>query len=85
MELSVKNDTEESSAKGSYRKLIQYANNLQWDVVKNDEDVKPSSPETDDRVVNAARFRFELESGCYATMVLRELMLTTMSRGNGKC
>ena len=86
VQLSVKNDTEESSAKGSYRKLIQYANNLQWDVVKNDEDIKSSSSqETDDRVVDAARFRFELESGCYATMMLRELMLTTMSRGNGKC
>lgn len=87
VQLSVKNDTEESSAKGSYRKLIQYANNLRWDVdvVANDEDVKSNTSSETDRVVDAARFKFELESGCYATMMLRELMLTTMSRGNGKC
>jgi len=84
VQLSVKNDTEESSAKGSYRKLIQQAN-LKWDVVANDEEMKSSSSSEKDPVVDAARFTFELESGCYATMMLRELMLTTLSRGNGKC
>jgi len=83
VQLSVKNDTEESSAKGSYRKLIQQANNLKWEIVAHDEEDKSHS--LSDCVVDAARFTFELESGCYATMMLRELMLTTMSRGNGKC
>ncbi len=82
VELSVKSDTEESSAKGSYRKLIQHATNLKWENVTHEEDKSVTSS---DCVVDAARFTFELESGCYATMMLRELMLTTMSRGNGKC
>lgn len=83
VQLSVKSDTEESSAKGSYRKLIQHANNLKWENVAHDKEDKSDS--LSDCVVDAARFTFELESGCYATMMLRELMLTTMSRGNGKC
>ncbi|KAK1740799.1 pseudouridine synthase, TruD family [Skeletonema marinoi] len=85
VQLSVKNDTEESSAKGSYRKLIQQANNLKWDVAATNEEVNSNSSTEKDPVVDAARFTFELESGCYATMMLRELMLTTLSRGNGKC
>lgn len=83
VELSVKSDTEESSAKGSYRKLIQHANNLKWENVTQDKEDKFDT--SSDCVVDAARFTFELESGCYATMMLRELMLTTMSRGNRKC
>ena len=85
VQLSVKNDTEEATAKGSYRRLVQQANNLKWNVVASDEEIKPDSSSDTDHVVDAARFTFELESGCYATMMLRELMLTTMARGDGKC
>ncbi len=85
VQLSVKNDAEEATVKGSYRRLIQHANNLKWNVVASNEEVKTDSSSETDPVVDAARFTFELESGCYATMMLRELMLTTMARGDGKC
>ena len=83
VQLSVKNETEEATAKGSYRKLIQKAACLKWDIVSNQDESNPTL-ETDP-VVDAACFSFELESGCYATMMLRELMVTTMARGNTKC
>jgi tRNA(Glu) U13 pseudouridine synthase TruD len=65
--------------------MMQKANNLKWNVVASNEEVKTDSSSETDPVVDAARFTFELESGCYATMMLRELMLTTMARGDGKC
>lgn len=68
----------ESTAKGSYRKLIQRANRLKWDMVP--DEVEDQHDESEDPVVSVARLTFELESGCYATMMLRELMITTMSR-----
>ena len=85
--LSIKNNVEESSAKGSYRKLIQYAGSLKWESIVDKEvkDIKANSSSELDSVVEAARFTFELDSGCYATMLFRELMLTTMARGEGKC
>jgi tRNA pseudouridine13 synthase len=85
VQLSVKNDEEEATVKGSYRRLIQHANNLKWYIVASDEEIDDNSSSERDPVVDAARFTFELESGCYATMMLRELMLTTMVRGGGKC
>ena len=84
VEFSAKNDTDEVTAKGSYRKLIGKASNLKWEVVAdNDDEIKKSSSSETDPVVDAARFTFELDSGCYATMMLRELMVMTMARGNG--
>lgn len=67
-----KEKTPESTAKGSYRKLLQKADKLSWEFVGD------SGP-----VVSDAKFTFELESGSYATMMLRELMVTTMSRDSG--
>jgi len=80
IEMSKNNNIPESTAKGSYRKLFQRATNLKWDIVggKENEDQLDSSA---DQMVIAARLTFELESGCYATMMLRELMFSTMSRG----
>lgn len=72
IELS-KNKVPESTAKGSYRKLLQKADGLHWEPVGKSED-------SDDPVVSDVKFTFELESGAYATMMLRELMVTTMSR-----
>ncbi|KAL7458663.1 hypothetical protein ACHAWC_010291 [Mediolabrus comicus] len=83
VQLSVKNEVEEATAKGSYRKLIQKAACLKWDIVPNTDESNLTSDT--DPVVDAACFMFELESGCYATMMLRELMVTTMARGNAKC
>ncbi len=81
VELS-KGNIPEATAKGSYRKLIQRANKLAWSDVL--EVGRVESDVSDDPVVDAARFTFELKSGCYATMMLRELMVTTMSRGTCK-
>lgn len=79
VELSEKCNIQEATAKGSYRKLIQKANNLSWENVSECSD-DSRQPEVDDPVVDAARFCFDLDSGCYATMMLRELMVTTMVR-----
>lgn len=78
VDLSEKDQIPEATAKGSYRKLIQGANGLKWDVVV--DEGEGDFTESEDRVVNAAKFTFELESGCYATMMLRELMVATMAR-----
>lgn len=80
MNLSEKDSIPEATAKGGYRKLVQRASNLTWDIVHEEGDVEPESSADIDPVVSAARFTFELESGCYATIMLRELMVTTMSR-----
>lgn len=79
VDLTEKGNNPEATAKGSYRKLIQKAYNLSWGMVSNEETNAPNSKAADP-VVNCARFQFDLRSGCYATMLLRELMLTTMVR-----
>jgi len=73
-----KNKIAEATAKGGYRKLIQRASQTKWDNLS--EDWKEDSSE--DQLVTAAKITFELKSGCYATMLLRELMVTTMVRGD---
>ncbi|KAL7446094.1 hypothetical protein ACHAXH_008706 [Discostella pseudostelligera] len=75
-----KGDVPEATAKGSYRKLIQKANGLKWNIVPDHDTEEPDL--SNDPVVGAVQFTFELESGCYATMMLRELMVTTMARDN---
>ena len=82
IELVSKGNIAEATAKGSYRKLIQRANNLKWDDVSEIDESKHKASE--DPVISSAKLSFELESGCYATMMLRELMLTTMSRKDYK-
>ncbi len=81
VELS-KGNIPEATAKGSYRKLLQRASKLTWSAVLEEGKVKPDV--SDDPVVDTARLTFELKSGCYATMMLRELMVTTMSRDTCK-
>jgi tRNA pseudouridine13 synthase len=66
----------EATAKGSYRKLIQKATGLSWEMVESEAECKESA----DVIVSNAKFTFELESGSYATMMLRELTVATMSR-----
>lgn len=78
VDLVTKSKYPESTAKGSYRKLVQRANKLTWSIVSSDDDLGATAQQ--DPTVDTARFTFELESGCYATMMLRELMVTTMAR-----
>ena len=73
-----KNNVPESRCKGSYRKLIEKASQLKWDLVL--EDTEDKLDQSEDPSVSTAKFSFDLESGCYATMMLRELMVTTMTR-----
>eukprot|EP00977_Amphora_coffeiformis_P016539 scaffold5141_cov169-Amphora_coffeaeformis.AAC.6 len=56
-----------ATAKGSYRSLIARAQNVQHHWLNED-----SAP--------ACRFQFDLPSGSYATMLLRELLRTTVAR-----
>jgi TruD family tRNA pseudouridine synthase len=62
---------DESKARGSYRRLISFAENLTFEVVP--------STEQDLKVVDV-KFTFDLSKGSYATMFLRELMLKTVAR-----
>ncbi|KAL7537330.1 hypothetical protein ACHAXR_007742 [Thalassiosira sp. AJA248-18] len=80
VKLDVKDNVPEATAKGSYRRLIQRATGLKWDIVCEQEEAKPES--SGDPVVSAARFTFDLDSGCYATMMLRELMVSTLARSS---
>ena len=59
---------EESTAKGSYRRLISFAENLSFETVPTEHDLLH------------VKFKFALVSGSYATMLLRELMLQTCTR-----
>ena len=68
----------ESTEKGSYRKLVQQANNLMWSPIS--EQDKGEHDVSEDPAADIARFTFELESGCYAKMMLQELMITNISR-----
>eukprot|EP00978_Attheya_sp_CCMP212_P004031 scaffold8660_cov50-Attheya_sp.AAC.3 len=67
----------ESTAKGSYRSLISTVGNLECQGIANDTDKDYDDKE---KTVHAARIAFDLESGSYATMVLRELFCATMAR-----
>ena len=80
IDLSRKDSIPEATAKGSYRKLIQRAHDLRWEAIP--ECTGGQLDESEDPVVASAKFTFELPSGCYATMLLRELMVTTMARGS---
>jgi tRNA pseudouridine13 synthase len=69
----------EATAKGSYRSLIAFAQNLEVDfdsIEGND----ASASETEQDSAAAFKLKFDLPSGSYATMLLRELMLTTIVR-----
>lgn len=59
----------EATAKGSYRRLIVHAANLD---VSFDDDAEETT--------SSMTLKFDLRSGSYATSMLRELMLTTVKR-----
>jgi len=61
------------SAKGCYRKLIAHAEKVEWSLL----DESNQEGYFDNNSVTSAVISFDLPKGSYATMVLRELMLTT--------
>eukprot|EP00536_Pseudo-nitzschia_multiseries_P012659 jgi/Psemu1/326921/estExt_fgenesh1_pg.C_4970009 len=67
-----KKQAPEATAKGSYRKLVVYPRNL---VATADGD-----GDGDSTVCQSMKLSFDLPKGSYATMLLRELMMTTMDR-----
>jgi tRNA(Glu) U13 pseudouridine synthase TruD len=87
---------EEGTSKGSYRHIIAHAmnNDVKFRrIFSRDEDKKYNHNETKNVAVNDAgslsrrhnedvnvQFKFQLPKGSYATMFLRELMLTTVVR-----
>jgi tRNA pseudouridine13 synthase len=64
-----KTEIQEGSAKGSYRKLIARPKELRVEI-----------DESSGAQCNSMKLIFQLPKGCYATMFLRELMLTTVTR-----
>lgn len=60
-----KNAPPEATAKGSYRFLHADAHNLEWEIVSHGDQ---------ETIIDAVKFKFELDSGCYATVMLRELL-----------
>lgn len=72
----------DSTAKGSYRTLISFPRNVTWKKVNDDDDEcrvsnsneKENEKNNDVDLVKNACFSFELDSGSYATMMLRELL-----------
>lgn len=60
-------------AKGCYRKLISQAEKVEWSML----DESNREGYFDNNAVTSAVISFDLPKGSYATMVLRELMLTT--------
>ena len=73
-----KSDVAEATAKGSYRKLFQRARDASLQIVNESKDSEAG--DEDLVIVDAAKLSFELDSGSYATMFLRELMVSTMAR-----
>jgi len=71
----LKDVPEEAKTKGSYRRLLARAGNVSFEMMPGDSSCNaPSSMN--------AKFSFDLPAGTYATMFFRELMLTTVARGN---
>ena len=71
----------ECTAKGGYRRIVARAYNFLQEAV-----VVAEDGAGDDGVRGSAlhwKLRFDLPAGCYATMLLRELMLTTVVRDLG--
>lgn len=66
----VKQGDDERTAKGAYRSLMAKADNMQLRL--NDDE--------SESLAATMNIQFDLPAGCYATMLLREMMLTTIAR-----
>jgi len=76
----------EATCKGNYRHLVRVPHTIIWEVLDpNKQNSAGNNDDADDNILNsefieAVKFTFSLDSGSYATMLLRELMGSTMSR-----
>jgi len=75
----------EATAKGSYRHLVRVPHAIKWEVISSTKVSHAGDDGNDDKTkesecIEAAKFTFSLDSGSYATMLLRELMVSTISR-----
>ena len=75
----VRNAPSEATAKGSYRSLIAFAQNLEvsFDCEKSSDTF---AAEKEQDTVSEFKLTFDLPSGSYATMMMREMTLTTVAR-----
>ena len=65
----------EATAKGSYRRLITFPENLEVSFDALDETAQTSS---------FLKLKFDLPKGCYATVLMRELFLSTATRSDNQ-
>ena len=71
----------EATAKGAYRNVVVKVESLVLNWYSDDGDVSDDRSRTDkEGAVSNVELQFELPSGSYATMMLRELMTTTIRR-----
>jgi tRNA(Glu) U13 pseudouridine synthase TruD len=65
----------EATAKGSYRRLITSPGNL---------DVSFDAIDESAQATNSMKLKFDLPKGCYATVLMRELFLSTATRSDNQ-
>jgi len=70
-----KKSVPEATAKSAYRRLIAYPEKMEWETKES-----YNGNDQNEHFVNSAVFKFSLGSGSYATMLLREMMVSTLSR-----
>ena len=66
-----KDSLSDATSRGSYRKVVAIVSNIK---------LEPIQLDTGRKHVSSAKISFDLPKGSYATMLLRELMLTTIDR-----
>ncbi len=71
-----KDAIDDATAKGNYRKLVVLPNNFTWKPLRSPSCIKGKGK----GIITDAKFNFSLPSGSYATVCLRELMSSTMTR-----
>jgi TruD family tRNA pseudouridine synthase len=75
-----KNAPLEATAKGSYRHLIAMPNDMSVTFLDDNDEISKDNMSTTVRTAKTVKLSFELPKGSYATMLLRELMVTTATR-----
>jgi tRNA pseudouridine13 synthase len=71
----------EATAKGGYRPLIAFAEGVEVSFdCKSMDDSKADAVDTAPGTVTDFKLKFDLPSGSYATMLMREMLLTTVAR-----
>jgi len=74
----------EATAKRSYRHLISFVDDLKAEFYDKEQHTSSNnhSQATQDTDIESMKLSFSLKSGSYATMMLREMMMTTVTRDN---